>query len=229
MFFEAQQRKGKRFHQRTMPRIKRLTHEESKSQTRTRLIAAGREHFLRYGFSKSTAEKISKRAGYTRGALYSNFGDKEGLFLAVIREILYESLNAFEKLADENSGEKLLEALRQGNVSLLSSPDYKLRLEFQLEALRNETLRTHYAELNEKFLIDSCELADRIQRTSDIRFVMKPLDFIRSMQSLGSGLAMKQLLGQPSMTHEDVRRVMLSFFDLAVFRAKGKPKAKGAG
>jgi TetR/AcrR family transcriptional regulator, transcriptional repressor of aconitase len=65
---------------------KRLTREESQAQTRAKLMAVGREHFLRYGLGGAVAEKIAEDAGYSRGALYSNFDGKEDLFLAVIRE-----------------------------------------------------------------------------------------------------------------------------------------------
>src|ERR1700759_5504076 len=56
----------------TKPR-KRLTREESRAQTRATLIAVGRRHFLRYGLGGAVAEKIAEDAGYSRGALYSNF------------------------------------------------------------------------------------------------------------------------------------------------------------
>ena len=49
-------------------------------QTRATLIAVGREHFLRYGLGGAVAEKIAEDAGYSRGALYSNFDGKEDLF-----------------------------------------------------------------------------------------------------------------------------------------------------
>jgi hypothetical protein len=42
----------------TKPR-RRLTCEESQSQTRATLIAVGRRHFLRYGLGGAVAEKIS--------------------------------------------------------------------------------------------------------------------------------------------------------------------------
>jgi AcrR family transcriptional regulator len=59
---------------------KRLTREESRAQTRAALIAVGRRHFLRYGLGGAVAEKIAEDAGYSRGALYSNFTGKEELF-----------------------------------------------------------------------------------------------------------------------------------------------------
>jgi AcrR family transcriptional regulator len=209
-----------------MPRIKRLTHEESKAQTRRRLIAAGRELFLRYGFSKSSAEEITKRAGYTRGALYSNFGDKEGLFRAVVRESHNQNIQAFGKLVDEHSGEDLLNALRQGYVDLLSSPEYLLRLEFELECLRNDALWQGYAEVNEEVLLDSSKLMTKIQQTSDLCFAMDPRDFVISLQSFARGLAIKQLLLRPEITLEDTRRLMFAFFDRTLFRVKPNPKAK---
>ncbi len=213
--------------QRSQPRIKRLTHEESKAQTRSRLIAAGRELFFRHGFSKSSAEEITKRAGYTRGALYSNFVDKEGLFRAVIRESHNQNMEAFGKLVDEHSGEDLLNALRQGYVDLLASPEYLLRLEFELECLRNDTLRQGYPELNEDVLLDSSKLLNKMLSTSDIRFAMEPRDCILSIQSFARGLAIKQLLLRPEVTLEDTRRLMFAFFDQMVFRVNnGKKKVK---
>jgi AcrR family transcriptional regulator len=211
-----------------MPTVKRLTHAESKAQTQRRLIAAGREHFLRYGFSKSSAEKITKRAGYTRGALYSNFGDKEGLFLAVIREMRDKSMAGFSKLVTETSGDKLLQAIRQGNVNLLSTPEFMLRLEFELECLRNKSLRQRYVELENEILIESRELLRSMQEKCDIGSTFDPQDFIASLWSFQRGLVITQLLLEPTVTLKDTQRMMLTFFDLITAQSKSKTKAKVA-
>ena len=209
-----------------MPTNKRLTHAESKAQTQARLIAAGREHFLRYGFSKSSAEKITKRAGYTRGALYSNFGNKEGLFLAVIREMRDQSMAGFSKLVAETSGKTLLQAIRQGNVNLLSTPEFMLRLEFELECLRNKSLRQRYVELENEILVESRELLRSMQEKCDIGSAVRPQDFIASLWSFQRGLVITQLLLEPTVTPEDTQRMMLAFFDLITSRSKAKTKAK---
>ena len=49
-----------------------------------RLIEAAEKLFLRKGFEDASVDEISETAGYSRGAFYSNFKDKEQLFLAVI-------------------------------------------------------------------------------------------------------------------------------------------------
>src|SRR6201987_14916 len=90
----------------TKPR-KRLTREESRAQTRATLIAVGRRHFLRDGLGGAVAEKIAEDAGYSRGALYSNFDGKEELFVAVIHEEQTLRLNFFRSLLEEEpSGKK---------------------------------------------------------------------------------------------------------------------------
>src|SRR6202789_3401409 len=90
----------------TKPR-KRLTREESRAQTRATLIAVGRRHFLRYGLGGAVAEKIAEDAGYSRGALYSNFDGKEELFVAVIQEEQTRTVDFLRSLLkDEPSPKK---------------------------------------------------------------------------------------------------------------------------
>lgn len=59
------------------------TREERREQTRVRLIEAADELFRRDGFHPTTLDRIADRAGYTKGAVYSNFESKEDLFFAV--------------------------------------------------------------------------------------------------------------------------------------------------
>src|ERR1700735_3502823 len=106
----------------TRPR-KRLTREESQAQTRATLITVGRKHFLRYGLGGAVAEKIAEDAGYSRGALYSNFDGKEELFVAVIREEQANRLDFFRSLLkDEPSPKKRVKKFRDALADLV--PDY---------------------------------------------------------------------------------------------------------
>ena len=51
----------------------RLSREERKARTRVDLLAAARTVFLRRGFHGATLDEIAEEAGYTKGAVYSNF------------------------------------------------------------------------------------------------------------------------------------------------------------
>ncbi|AXL51049.1 TetR family transcriptional regulator [Paraburkholderia caffeinilytica] len=63
----------------------RLTREQSKDQTRERLLDAGQAIFMKKGFVAASVEDIAGAAGYTRGAFYSNFRSKNELFLELLR------------------------------------------------------------------------------------------------------------------------------------------------
>lgn len=61
--------------------------KEMIAETRAKLIAAGRAAFATTGYSAASMDDFTATAGLTRGALYHHFGDKKGLFAAVLMEI----------------------------------------------------------------------------------------------------------------------------------------------
>src|SRR4051812_40869579 len=72
----------------------RLRRDERKQQTRAELVAAARAEFLTRGFHPASVEEIAERAGYSKGAVYSNFGSKDELFLAGLDEQYARGLGA---------------------------------------------------------------------------------------------------------------------------------------
>ncbi|QDD62911.1 TetR/AcrR family transcriptional regulator [Herbaspirillum seropedicae] len=63
----------------------RLSREQSREQTRERLLEAAHAVFMQKGFALASVEDISTAAGYSRGAFYSNFDDKTQLFFELLR------------------------------------------------------------------------------------------------------------------------------------------------
>jgi AcrR family transcriptional regulator len=57
------------------------------AETRAKLIAAGRKAFGEQGYAAASMDDFTAAAGLTRGALYHHFGDKKGLFEAVVHQI----------------------------------------------------------------------------------------------------------------------------------------------
>lgn len=68
------------------------TRAQMVEETREKLIIAARKAFATKGYAASSMDDITADAGLTRGALYHNFGDKKGLFQAVIDQIDTEML-----------------------------------------------------------------------------------------------------------------------------------------
>jgi AcrR family transcriptional regulator len=62
----------------------RLTRAQRRQQTRARLLEAAGQVFARRGFHAATLDEVAEAAGYTKGAVYANFANKDGLFLALL-------------------------------------------------------------------------------------------------------------------------------------------------
>ncbi len=65
-----------------------VTHAERNRATRSALLDAGRELFAERGYAAVSVGEIAVRAGVTTGALYHQFGSKEGLFGAVYADLV---------------------------------------------------------------------------------------------------------------------------------------------
>jgi AcrR family transcriptional regulator len=194
---------------------KRLTREESRAQTRAKLIAVGRAHFLRDGLGGAVAEKIAEDAGYSRGALYANFDGKEELFLAVIREERARTLNIFQSLLkEESSGRKRLKKFRDAIADLMTDHDWiVLRAEFEVAALRSERICKSFVEVHRQQLRDGEDLIRDLLQSPDITSKLTPNDFIMVIINLAYGLAVTQRILGAELSPKSTRRLIQSLFD----------------
>ena len=130
---------------------KRLTRQESKEVTRTRLIEAAERLFIRKGFNDASVEEISEMAGYSRGAFYSNFDDKEQIFLAVVDRRRPKALDAIFQQVSEPA-ERIV-VVREWFSNQWRLKDFiALRMEFSRRAMRDCSVRKHLAELRRQEL-----------------------------------------------------------------------------
>src|SRR5271165_3019344 len=130
---------------------RRLTREESKEVTRRRLIEAAESLFVRKGFDDASVEEISETAGYSRGAFYSNFDNKEQVFLAVIDRRRPKALDDIFQQASEAA--ERIAAVREWFSNQWRLKDFiALRMEFSRRAMRDRSVRKHLAGLRQQEL-----------------------------------------------------------------------------
>src|SRR5437870_1397007 len=121
-----------------MPRLKRA---ESRARTRQHLLDAAAVVFARRGFHAASIDDVAEEANYTKGAVYSNFGSKEELFLVVLELRLHNQVEFFRELARQADQEP-----EQDLADLLPRLDDTdevwclLEFEFWLYALRNRAV-----------------------------------------------------------------------------------------
>lgn len=79
----------------------------SRENTRARLLTAASEVFAESGFDGASVEAICERAGFTRGAFYSNFGSKDELFFGLMQQVSEAKLERVSTRVRELEGEGL--------------------------------------------------------------------------------------------------------------------------
>ena len=74
----------------------------SRAETRNRLLDAAATVFIDRGIGAASIEEITDRAGFSRGAFYSNFADKDELVLGLLDRMSRESVTEIEQLMVEH-------------------------------------------------------------------------------------------------------------------------------
>ncbi len=180
-----------------MATTKRMTRVESRSRTRALVLDAAAQVFAARGFGGASMEEIAAEAGFTRGAVYSNFADKSELFLAVLEE--RENRRADEVRAIYESADSPADFFRDLNAAeddrnVDAKAWVMLRLEFWLYAMRHPDVR---AALVARSRASIAALEPAIQGVLDAVGVEPPRpisEMAQIIQSLDDGLTMLCLL-----------------------------------
>src|SRR5437764_11063484 len=77
--------------------------EEKKAQTRASLIDAAGRVFARHGFAVASLDDVAEEAGLTKGAVYSNFKNKDDLITELIAERLDNTNHALANFVDRHA------------------------------------------------------------------------------------------------------------------------------
>lgn len=153
--------------------VEKLTRERRRQQTRDVLIAAATEVFAQRGFEGASLEEIAETAGFTRGAIYKNFGSKEELFFAVIdgfNEQVIESFRAIAPSAADSREWDVSKLAEMWRASVTDSADlFAIGKEYELYVLRNPGAREravmHRRKTRELVAAFIDEVADRSEMT----------------------------------------------------------------
>lgn len=184
----------------------RLTRAEQKDKTRTNVVAAARQVFLRRGFHGATLDEIADEAGYTKGAVYSNFAGKDDLFLAVLDDYYERQTQTYrERVAEIEDFEVISRAVARlflRGVQMREPGWTPLVTEFMAHAARRESLRGAVIEVRERFLDAIGELIEELAARTASEFRVPPREVARASGAMMRGLAVERLLDPEGVSAE---------------------------
>lgn len=190
-----------------------------RAKTRERLLDAAFDVFAETGLTAASVEQIAERAGFTRGAFYSNFDTKEELFLALMargREHWLSDLAARVTQQLPAAGAPLTQdQIGEAVAQLLAGPfDHRtwslLQREFRMLALRDPSLARASTEDRALFEGSLAPIIEEAARRAGREFIVDVRTVLRVATATYQDLVeLAALAGQDSETAmADVRSVL---------------------
>ena len=181
---------------------KRLTQAERRDETRDQLIAAAARVFSRRGFHGTSLEAIAEEAGFSRGAVYYNFADKEELFLELLDRRCAERAQDLRGVFAEVDEGDVDATARQAGVAaqhaldaMTGDPEWRaLYLEFLAHAARDPAFRRRFGRRTQEMRSALEEVV--VQRAAPFADAldMEPEQLAVVIDALGTGLWASHML-----------------------------------
>jgi AcrR family transcriptional regulator len=176
----------------------RISRSERKARTREELLVAARKVFMRRGFHGASLEEIADEAGYTKGAVYSNFVDKDALFLAVLEAHYDDHVGVYAQMILEEAED--LDAAFVAVSRFMAAADEReptwlpLLGEFVAHASRQERLRREYLRIREGFLDGVATIIEALVERHAVTLRVTPIEAARASSVLLRGISAERLL-----------------------------------
>jgi AcrR family transcriptional regulator len=196
---------------------KRLTRAERRERTREGLISAAESLFTERGFHATTVDEIALEAGYTKGAVYSNFESKEDLFFAVYEQRAERVLADYERAVREDGPIAGSERLVSAAARRRGSDDGWLAVffEFWAHVVRRPELRDRFAEIHARVQEPIVSGVERLVEERGIELPVEARQYTVAVYAMTICLSLERLT-QPDVVDVTLgpRMVRLMFEDL---------------
>jgi AcrR family transcriptional regulator len=196
---------------------KRLTRVEKRERTREELISAAEGLFTGQGFHATSVDEIAFEAGYTKGAVYSNFEAKEDLFFAVYEQRADQVAADFERAFREAGPIAGSERMVSEAVQRRGRDDGWLAVffEFWAHVVRRPELRERFAKIHARVQEPIVVGIERLVEERGISLPFEARQYAVAAYVMTLGLSLERLT-QPEVVDAMLgpRMVRLMFEDL---------------
>jgi AcrR family transcriptional regulator len=175
----------------------RPTRAERSANTRRELLAAAERHFFVHGYHGTSLDEIADEAGYTKGAVYSTFKSKAGLFLVLFDEVIDRRLEELrELLVPHEDDDARLRALARQPIDDRHAQFLLLAIEFWVHAAREPAVLEAFSQRYRRLRAGLAAIGPQATPLGIDRWAIVTL-------ALSNGLALERLI-DPSGVPDDL-------------------------
>jgi AcrR family transcriptional regulator len=196
-------------------------------QTQERLLDAALDVFAERGFHGASVEEVCERAGFSRGAFYSNYSSKTELFIALYHRQSERTMIALDTYALPAARSANQDLTSMVTESMSSVPHdrrwFLINAEFTLHTVRNPAAAASFAAARAKsravFAAHITELLDQM----DLELTVPAEDVARWLFALKDGGVTQSYVEPDKLGPHDLTRQVTPLLLAAVTRPKVRP------
>lgn len=196
----------------------RLRRAQQVERNREAVLAAARRVFLDKGYAGATLEAIAEDAGFSKGVVYSQFGSKADLFLALLERRIDERGAQNQRVAAQLAGvEGIRELLRVGARDAVAEQGWaQLLVEFRALAARDPALNRRYADAHARTVEQFASVLGGLHDRAGLQPAVAPRSMAAFILAVASGFTIERLANPAALDLDDATAL--------VSRALGLPQ-----
>ncbi|MGE7084276.1 TetR/AcrR family transcriptional regulator [Achromobacter xylosoxidans] len=197
----------------------RLTREQSRDQTRQRLLDAAQSIFLTKGFVAASVEDIAELAGYTRGAFYSNFASKSELFLQLLKRDHENVMSDMRAIFEAGETRQQMEdsVLHCYSNHFRDNECFLLWMEAKLQAARDPEFRIGFIACMGELRDATTEYIRQFSERVGTPLPLPARELAIGLLALSDGMQFSFAFDPQNVSAETTESVLAGFFRRVVF------------
>jgi AcrR family transcriptional regulator len=194
-----------------------LTPERRRAMTRQHLLEAAAIVFARNGLHGSTLDEVAATAGFTKGAVYSNFKSKEDLFLELLDDRMMRQYVVVSEVLESGSHDQSDQRPRIRDLigaGLFWDDTWSaLYLEFVLYATRNPEARAKLAAFAQRSRALVQQMIETEYEASGLEARYSTADLAEISLALFNGFGVDRLVDPDSVTDQTLDTTLAVLYD----------------
>jgi AcrR family transcriptional regulator len=186
----------------------RLRRAEQVERNREAVLEAARQVFIERGYAGASLEAIAEEAGFSKGVVYSQFGSKPDLFMALLERRIEERAAQNERIVAQSVGVDALRDLIQAANRYAADLGWPYLLtEFRALAMRDPELNRRYAQAHSRSVESLASALGRVYEGAGVDPTVPVRSIAEFFLGAVAGIALERAANPDALPDSDLAQL----------------------
>jgi AcrR family transcriptional regulator len=186
----------------------RLRRAEQVERNREAVLNAARQVFIERGYAGASLEAIADEAGFSKGVVYSQFGSKPDLFMALLERRIEERAAQNERIVAQSVGVDALRELTQAANRYAADSGWPYLLtEFRALAMRDPELNRRYAQAHSRSVESLASALGRVYERAGVDPTVPVRSLAEFFLGAVAGIALERAANPNALPDSDLAQL----------------------